>query len=282
MIKHEDIKEEVIDVEEIGFELSLTDGASAKVEIDYEKLHEDIKSTFEPEDDGSAVAEFTFGGFSEQELEQAAFLHDHNYLGYSKEGPNILAENSAAAARRRNISESSGYSSQHEDQQTLASRCRDEKMAKKMNLPFSTWEVINSPVDTFSEMLGRPGLTSEQAKLCRDIRRRGKNKVAAQNCRKRKLDTIDELQTQVDQVRRRKAALLREREQLEAERARWSSKLSYLEETLLAGAGKDLGMFTLEVTDTAVVVTTRLRSPGLLAAAVGGAEKTPRGGRSRD
>ena len=51
-------------------------------------------------------------------------------------------------------------------------------MAKKMNLPFSTWEVINSPVDTFSEMLGRPGLTSEQAKLCRDIRRRGKNKVA--------------------------------------------------------------------------------------------------------
>ena len=70
------------------------------------------------------------------------------------------------------------YSSQHEDQQTLASRCRDEKMAKKMNLPFSTWEVINSPVDTFSEMLGRPGLTSEQAKLCRDIRRRGKNKVA--------------------------------------------------------------------------------------------------------
>ena len=28
---------------------------------------------------------------------------------------------------------------------------------------------------------------------------------------------------------------------------RWSSKLSYLEETLLAGAGKDLGMFTLEV-----------------------------------
>ena len=89
----------------------------------------------------------------------------------------------------------------HEDAQSAASRCRDEKMAKKMNLPFSTWEVINSPVDAFAEMLARPGLTSEQAKLCRDIRRRGKNKVAAQNCRKRKLDTIEELQSQVDQVR---------------------------------------------------------------------------------
>ena len=41
---------------------------------------------------------------------------------------------------------------------------------------------------------------SLQVKLCRDIRRRGKNKVAAQNCRKRKLDTIEELQSQVGQV----------------------------------------------------------------------------------
>ena len=69
---------------------------------------------------------------------------------------------------------------------------------------------------------------------------------------------------------------------MEAERARWSSKLSYLEETVLAGAGKSFGMFTLEVTDNAVVVTSRLTKPGLLAAAVGGAEKQPRGGRSRD
>ena len=52
---------------------------------------------------------------------------------------------------------------------------------------------------------------------------------------------------------------------------------------MLAGAGKSFGMFTLEVTDNAVVVTSRLTTkPGLLAAAVGGAEKQPWGGRSRD
>merc|ERR1719220_3163201 len=284
-----EVKEEVIDVEDVGFELSLTDGASAKVEIDYDKLHEDIKSNFESVEDGSEVAEFTFAAFDgQQSASQHALHHDHNYLGATtpttttKEGPAILGERAAAATRRRNASESSGYSSMTEDQATISSRCRDEKMAKKMNLPFSTWEVINSPVDTFSEMLARPGLTSEQVKLCRDIRRRGKNKVAAQNCRKRKLDTIEELQSQVGQVQRRKAQLLREREQLEAERARWSSKLTYLEETVLAGAGKSFGMFTLEVTDNAVVVTSRLTKPGLLAAAVGGAEKQPRGGRSRD
>jgi hypothetical protein len=36
-----------------------------------------------------------------------------------------------------------------------------------------------------------------QVKLCKDIRRRGKNKVAAQNCRRRKMETIEELQSQV-------------------------------------------------------------------------------------
>merc|ERR1712015_107120 len=111
-------------------------------------------------------------------------------------------------------------------------------MARKMNLPFSVYDIINSPVDTFSEMLGRPGLTPEQSQICKDIRRRGKNKVAAQNCRKRKMDTIEELQHQVDQVRRRREQLLRAREELEAERARWSSKLSYLEENVLPDAVK--------------------------------------------
>jgi len=69
--------------------------------------------------------------------------------------------------------------------------------------------------------------------------------------------------------------LLRAREELEAERARWSSKLSYLEETVLSGIGKELGMFTLEVTGGAVVVTSRTT------AMVGGAGAGhERGGRS--
>ena len=79
------------------------------------------------------------------------------------------------------------------------------------------------------------------------------------------------------QVRRRREELLRAREELEAERARWSSKLSYLEETVLAGIGKELGMFTLEVTGAGVTVTART------GALVGGASRysgQERGGRS--
>merc|ERR1719446_853750 len=136
-----------------------------------------------------------------------------------------------------------------------SARCRDEILARKMKLPFKVADIINSPVDSFNELLTRPGLSAEQIQLCHDIRRRGKNKVAARNCRKRKMDTIEELQHQVDQVRRRREQLLRAREELEAERARWSSKLSYLEENVLHGIGKELGMFTLEVRDNTVVVT---------------------------
>ena len=60
--------------------------------------------------------------------------------------------------------------------------------------------IINCSMDKFTELLAFEGLTEEQATYCKDIRRRGKNKVAAQNCRKRKMDTIEELQHQVDQV----------------------------------------------------------------------------------
>ena len=201
-LKEEDIKEEVIDVEDVSFELNLVDGASAKIEIDYEKLHSDIKSNFQETEDGSAIAEFTLSphlsltytpGFNSR-----AFENDHNYGIAAKIEPTLLSESAASASRRRNVSESSGYSSMNEE--AVSSRCRDEKLARKASLPFSVFDIINSPVDTFSEMLARPGLTPDQSQMCRDIRRRGKNKVAAQNCRKRKMDTIEELQSQVDQV----------------------------------------------------------------------------------
>ena len=73
------------------------------------------------------------------------------------------------------------------------------------------------------------------------------------------------------QVRRRREELLRVFPGSLAERARWSSKLSYLEESVLHGIGKELGMFTLEVREDTVVVT----STGRLLAA-GGADKSAR------
>lgn len=58
-------------------------------------------------------------------------------------------------------------------------------------------EIIDSSVEEFTELMNQYQLTDAQQQLIRDIRRRGKNKMAAQNCRKRKMEVIGTLEEQV-------------------------------------------------------------------------------------
>ncbi|XP_060951576.1 endoplasmic reticulum membrane sensor NFE2L1b [Limanda limanda] len=88
---------------------------------------------------------------------------------------------------------------------------RDERRARSMKIPFSNEKIINLPVEEFNELLAKHHLSEPQLALIRDIRRRGKNKMAAQNCRKRKLDTIINLEDGVQDLRRNKARLLKEK-----------------------------------------------------------------------
>ncbi|XP_029933521.1 endoplasmic reticulum membrane sensor NFE2L1b [Myripristis murdjan] len=88
---------------------------------------------------------------------------------------------------------------------------RDERRARAMKIPFSNDKIINLPVEEFNELLAKHHLSEAQLALIRDIRRRGKNKMAAQNCRKRKLDTILNLEQGVHDLRRDKARLLKEK-----------------------------------------------------------------------
>ena len=61
-------------------------------------------------------------------------------------------------------------------------------------------EVIESSVEQFNELLSKHQLSDAQNQLIRDIRRRGKNKLAAQNCRKRKLEVIQTVEDEVSIV----------------------------------------------------------------------------------
>ncbi|EFB25134.1 hypothetical protein PANDA_000671, partial [Ailuropoda melanoleuca] len=90
---------------------------------------------------------------------------------------------------------------------------RDEQRAKALHIPFSVDEIVRMPVDSFNNMLSRHYLTDLQVSLIRDIRRRGKNKVAAQNCRKRKLDIILNLEDDLCNLQAKKEILKRERAQ---------------------------------------------------------------------
>ena len=57
---------------------------------------------------------------------------------------------------------------------------RDERRALGLSLPISVADIINLPMDEFNDLLSKHELTEEQLTLCRDIRRRGKNKVKIQ------------------------------------------------------------------------------------------------------
>ncbi|XP_063065670.1 transcription factor NF-E2 45 kDa subunit [Engraulis encrasicolus] len=88
---------------------------------------------------------------------------------------------------------------------------RDERRALSLKIPFPLEKIVNLPVDDFNELLTQYTLNDAQLALVRDIRRRGKNKVAAQNCRKRKLENIVHLEGELGQLRAQREHLARER-----------------------------------------------------------------------
>lgn len=105
---------------------------------------------------------------------------------------------------------------------------RDEKRARSLHIPIPVQDVINLPMDEFNERLSKYDLSENQLSLIRDIRRRGKNKVAAQNCRKRKLDQIISLADEVKDMKMRKERFLREREIVLSDRRRVKDKFAAL------------------------------------------------------
>jgi len=94
---------------------------------------------------------------------------------------------------------------------------KDEKLGREKGITvfISTYDIINLPMDEFNDLLTKyrqqdNGMTEEQAVCARDIRRRGKNKNAAQNCRKRANSRIDKLREEVKLQKEKKRRLLRD------------------------------------------------------------------------
>ncbi|KAA0713422.1 Nuclear factor erythroid 2-related factor 2 [Triplophysa tibetana] len=82
--------------------------------------------------------------------------------------------------------------------------CRDEQRARALGLPLSVRDIITLPVEPFNEAVSSGKLSNAQLTLIRDIRRRGKNKMAAQSCRKRKMDSLVDLDDEVETLKRQK------------------------------------------------------------------------------
>lgn len=111
----------------------------------------------------------------------------------------------------RGSSQPHGYTKPHLSASAPAPMSRDERRAVALKIPFPMDKIINLPVDDFNELLTQYTLTDAQLALVRDIRRRGKNKVAAQNCRKRKLESIIHLERDLSQLQAQREHLVQER-----------------------------------------------------------------------
>ncbi|KAM3935980.1 transcription factor NF-E2 45 kDa subunit isoform 1-T2 [Leptodactylus fuscus] len=138
-----------------------------------------------------------------------------------------MAPNLTQPAMENNMCESQTYYGSR-TQELVCSR--DERRAAAMQIPFPTDRIVNLPVEDFNELLSRYTLTESQLALVRDIRRRGKNKVAAQNCRKRKMENIAILEKEIGQLKSEREGLHREREEVERIMSELKNNMKVLQE----------------------------------------------------
>nr|CAB3225061.1 BACH transcription regulator protein [Phallusia mammillata] len=86
---------------------------------------------------------------------------------------------------------------------------------KKQNdvvLPFSIDDITKLPRNELHELLSKhPNLNLQQINAVHEIRRRGKNRIAAQRCRKRKMDCIRALQYELEHLHKSHSELMQER-----------------------------------------------------------------------
>ncbi|CAL8266339.1 unnamed protein product [Merluccius merluccius] len=91
--------------------------------------------------------------------------------------------------------------------------CALEK-ARQVQLPFSVDWVVDLSKNDFQRLLKKQTLNVEQLEFVHDMRRRSKNRMAAQRCRKRKLECIYNLECEINKLRTEKQRMLAEQERL--------------------------------------------------------------------
>ncbi|XP_023831435.1 endoplasmic reticulum membrane sensor NFE2L1 isoform X2 [Salvelinus sp. IW2-2015] len=195
--------------------------------------------------------------------------HDHSYSSAA------FSQQSATTFPHKAIKEEPFSDEDGEDDEDRE-LSRDELRTRALHVPFSAAEIVSMPVEEFLELLEGHGLSPAQVAFLRDIRRRGKNKLAAQNCRKRKLDAITGLQEEVERLQAQRSRLLRERQHTAKALGAAGQRMEHLSRDIFSrlrdGSGRPLTpeRYTLQCEANGRVVVQNIRRPSVATTTAGG------------
>nr|XP_040036411.1 transcription regulator protein BACH1b [Gasterosteus aculeatus aculeatus] len=100
--------------------------------------------------------------------------------------------------------------------------------ARQVRLPFSVEWIVDLNRNDFQQLLKQQVFTQEQLEFVHDMRRRSKNRLAAQRCRKRKLECINDLQCEINKLKTEREKLMMERSHLSQLRLKTCHSVSAL------------------------------------------------------
>ncbi|XP_068434720.1 endoplasmic reticulum membrane sensor NFE2L1a [Clinocottus analis] len=195
---------------------------------------EDIKKPFPPNYRDHKL----YNGFPW--LEYIGHDHSYNQPWSSASSPSHGKMSTKSSLRHDDAKPYHRSSPRHISETKMWSR--DERRAQARKIPFSNELIVNLPVEEFNDLLASYQLSEEQLALIRDIRRRGKNKIAAQNCRKRKLGVVYELEDNVTSLRRHRSRLLREKQEALRNLEEMKSQLGMLYQDVFSRLRDEEGM----------------------------------------
>ncbi|KAK9536581.1 hypothetical protein VZT92_006351 [Zoarces viviparus] len=139
-----------------------------------------------------------------------------------------LSECEGASQSGVSSSLNSGEDGDSETETEGDSESYTRERARQVQLPFSVEWIVDLSRNDFQQLLKQQVFTREQLEFVHDLRRRSKNRLAAQRCRKRKLDCIHDLQCEINKLKTEREKLMMEKSHLSQLRSKTCHSVSAL------------------------------------------------------